>query len=200
MKGSTSRQRRLMLAAHADPCVACGGTIGTLAKGAKETIHALCQARQLGGLPTPCLGHICPVCDGGVGADGQCAGCRGSCIVGREITAPRGTLDKRYDHPDASPRARNALKAHSKPCKACEGTLGTLSDSIYGESIHALCKARLQAGLETPCLGHPCKSCRGEGQAALRACEMCGGRGKVGEAPPPARGAPRPKQPVKRKA
>jgi hypothetical protein len=198
VKGGTSRQAKLRLYFHEDPCVACGGTIGSLIDGSDVVIHALCQARQIGGLPTPCLGHICPVCDANPAgmAGGECSGCGGRCIVGREGMPRTSPPDKRYDHSGATIRARNALHAHSKPCKACGGTVGTLSSEIEGETIHAVCKARRQAGLDTPCQGHPCESCRGEGAG----CTMCGGRGIRGQKPPPKLRPPRSKRPTKRRA
>lgn len=199
MKGDTGRQRRLSEGAHEDPCVLCGGTIGSLVQEVDQIVHALCAMRASAGLPTPCLGHICPVCEG---AEKPCGGCDGKRIIGRDQMLPQRQLlgldERRYDHPEAHPRARLGLHAHSAPCKACGGTVGTLAEGTRGENIHALCKARRMAKMETPCLGHPCRQCQGLSRKGGKPCKGCEGTGKVGMKNTPKPEHKRPPKTVKR--
>lgn len=187
MKGGTTRELKRSLRVHEEPCTLCGGTMGSLVQNTDEVVHALCATRAEAGLPTPCLGHLCPVCEGEEAKRAGCAGCSGEVIIGREQMLSR-VDDRRYDHPDVHPRVRRGLRAHSKPCKACGGTVGMLSEEIPGETIHALCKTRRAAGMETPCLGHPCKPCQGVGGKDGEPCKHCGGAGRTG-----ARQLPKPK-------
>jgi len=74
-------------------------------------------------------------------------------------------------------------------CKFCGGTAGSLIDGA-----HALCAARKERNLPTPCLGYRCQTCNGHGripktkygpinpnQAAIDAwappCPDCDGKG-----------------------